>query len=111
MNMQALMKQAQAMQRDITNIKNEIDSSVFEGKSSLVSVQVKGTKEIVKVSIDEGAKDLVVDDLSMLEDMIVLALNDAFSKVDKVTEEKNTILSVSCILENEELEFFIKYKE
>lgn len=88
MNMQALMKQAQAMQRDITNIKNEIDSSVFEGKSSLVSVQVKGTKEIVKVSIDEGAKDLVVDDLSMLEDMIVLALNDAFSKVDKVTEEK-----------------------
>lgn len=88
MNMQALMKQAQAMQRDITNIKNEIDSSVFEGKSSLVTVQVKGTKEIVKVSIDEGAKDLVVDDLSMLEDMIVLALNDAFSKVDKVTEEK-----------------------
>lgn len=88
MNMQALMKQAQAMQRDITNIKNEIDSSVFEGKSSLVSVQVKGTKEIIKVSIDEGAKDLVVDDLSMLEDMIVLALNDAFSKVDKVTEEK-----------------------
>lgn len=88
MNMQALMKQAQAMQRDITNIKNEIDSSVFEGRSSLVTVQVKGTKEIVKVSIDEGAKDLVVDDLSMLEDMIVLALNDAFSKVDKVTEEK-----------------------
>lgn len=88
MNMQALMKQAQAMQRDITKIKNEIDSSVFEGKSSLVSVQVKGTKEIIKVSIDEGAKDLVVDDLSMLEDMVVLALNDAFSKVDKVTEEK-----------------------
>lgn len=88
MNMQALMKQAQAMQRDITNIKNEIDSSVFEGKSSLVSVQVKGTKEIIKVSIDEGAKDLVVDDLSMLEDMVVLALNDAFSKVDKTTEEK-----------------------
>lgn len=88
MNMQALMKQAQAMQRDITKIKNEIDSSVFEGKSSLVSVQVKGTKEIVKVNIDEGAKDLVVEDLSMLEDMIVLALNDAFSKVDKVTEEK-----------------------
>ena len=88
MNMQALMKQAQAMQRDITNIKNEIYSSDFEGQSSLVSVQVKGTKEIVKVSIDEGAKDLVVDDLSMLEDMVVLALNDAFSKVDKVTEEK-----------------------
>ena len=33
-------------------------------------------------------KDLINDDLTMLEDMIVLALNDAFSKIDKVTEEK-----------------------
>ena len=85
MNMQALMKQAQAMQRDITKIKNDIDSTIFEGKSSLVSVEVKGTKEVVKVSIDNGAKDLISDDISMLEDMIVLALNDAFSKVDKTT--------------------------
>lgn len=88
MNMQALMKQAQAMQKDITNIKNEIDSSVFEGKSSLVTVSVKGTKEIVSVKIDSAAKDLVADDMSMLEDMVVLALNDAFSKVDKTTSEK-----------------------
>ena len=88
MNMQALMKQAQAMQRDITKIKNDIDSTIFEGKSSLVSVEVKGTKEVVKVSIDNGAKDLISDDISMLEDMIVLALNGAFSKVDKTTEEK-----------------------
>ena len=88
MNMQALMKQAQAMQRDITNAKNEIDNSVFEGKSSLVTVSVKGSKEIVDVSILEDAKDLIVDDMSMLEDMIVLAINDAFSKVDKATEEK-----------------------
>lgn len=88
MNMQALMKQAQAMQKDITNIKNEIDSSVFEGKSSLVTVSVKGTKEVVSVKIDSAAKDLVADDMSMLEDMVVLALNDAFSKVDKTTSEK-----------------------
>ncbi len=88
MNMQALMKQAQAMQRDITKIKNEIDSSVFEGKSSLVTVEVKGTKEVVSVKIDESARDLISDDISMLEDMIVLACNDAFSKVDKVTSEK-----------------------
>ena len=88
MNMQALMKQAQAMQKDITNIKNEIDSSVFKGKSSLVTVSVKGTKEVVSVKIDSAAKDLVADDMSMLEDMVVLALNDAFSKVDKTTSEK-----------------------
>ena len=88
MNMQALMKQAQAMQRDINNIKNELDSTIFEGKSSLVSVQVRGNKEVVKVSINDEAKDLISDDISMLEDMIVLALNDAFVKIDKKTEEK-----------------------
>lgn len=88
MNMQALMKQAQAMQKEITGIKGEIDNSVFEGKSSLVSVKVKGTKEIVEVKFLDGAKDLAMDDMSMLEDMVVLALNDAFSKVDKTTEQK-----------------------
>ena len=88
MNMQALMKQAQAMQRDINNIKNELDNTVFEGKSSLVTVSVKGSKEIVEVKISSDAKDLIADDISMLEDMIVLALNDAFNKVDKKTEEK-----------------------
>ena len=88
MNMQALMKQAQAMQKEITGIKEEIDNTIFEGKSSLVSVKVKGTKELVEVKIDENAKELISDDLSMLEDMITVALNDAFANVDKATEEK-----------------------
>ena len=88
MNMQALMKQAQAMQKEITGIKNEIDNSVFEGSSSLVSVKVKGTKEVIEIKFLEGAKDLANDDISMLEDMIVLALNDAFNKVDRTSEQK-----------------------
>lgn len=88
MNMQALMKQAQAMQRDINNIRNELDNTIFDGNSSLVSVQVKGNKEVVKVTISPDAKELIVDDISMVEDMIVLALNDAFSKIDKKTEDK-----------------------
>lgn len=88
MNMQALMKQAQAMQKEITGIKGEIDNTIFEGKSSLVSVKVKGTKEIVEIKFLDGAKDLMNDDVSMLEDMVVLALNDAFSKVDKTLDAK-----------------------
>ena len=72
MNMQALMKQAQAMQKDITNIKNEIDSSVFEGKSSLVTVSVKGTKEVVSVKIDSAAKDLVSDDKTRNSDILIV---------------------------------------
>ena len=87
MNMQALMKQAQVMQKEITNIKNEIDNSTFEGNSSLVKVLVNGKKEVLNVNISSDITDLG-DDISMLEDMIVLAMNDAFLKVDKTTKEK-----------------------
>lgn len=87
MNMQNLMKQAQAMQKEITNIKNEIDNSTFEGSSSLVKVMVNGKKEVLSVKISSDVSDLG-DDISMLEDMIILAMNDAFLKVDKTTAEK-----------------------
>ena len=51
MNIQAMMKQAQKMQKDMMNSKNEIDNMTFEGKSSLVTVEMKGTKEITKEDI------------------------------------------------------------
>lgn len=85
MNIQALMKQAQSLQKDMMKTKKEIDNMVFVGESSFVKVEVKGTKEVVKVTISEKIE---ADDIEMLEDMIVVALNNAFSKVDKTTEEK-----------------------
>lgn len=87
MNMQALMRQAQAMQKEITNAKASIDAMEFIGKGSLVTVKVNGKKEVLEVKIDPNVCDLS-DDLSMLEDMILVALNDAFTQVDKKTEEK-----------------------
>ena len=86
MNMQALMKQAQAMQKDMMNIKEELDNSTFEGSSSDVKVVVNGKKDIVSVKILDD-KD-ILDDLSILEDMIMLAVNDAMKKVDAETEKK-----------------------
>lgn len=87
MNMQAMLKQAQALQKDMMKVKDEIDSTEFVGESSLVKVTMKGTKEVIKVEInsDDG---LDKDDLEMLEDMIVVAINDANKKVDKMTESK-----------------------
>lgn len=87
MNMQAMLKQAQAMQRDMINIKKEIDAKNFIGESSLVKITVKGTKEVTKVEISDK-ENLEIDDLEMLEDMIMVALNDALSKVDAETEKK-----------------------
>ena len=86
MNMQALMRQAQMMQKEITQVQKTINETEFFGKNGVVTVKVMGTKEVKDVSID-GLEDLK-DDLSMLEDMIMLALNDAFSQVDKFEESK-----------------------
>ena len=87
MNIQAMMRQAQQMQKDMLKVKEEINNTVFEGESSLVKVEVYGSKKIKSVKISNDG-DLDSSDFEILEDMIVVALNDAFSKVDKVTEQK-----------------------
>lgn len=85
-NIQVLMKQAQKMQKDMMNAKEEIDNTVYEGKSSLVTVKVKGNKELQEVIID--ADSLEKEDIEMLQDMIVVAVNEAHKQIDKDTEQK-----------------------
>ncbi len=87
MNIQALMKQAQSLQKDMMKVKDEIDHKEFTGESALVKVVVTGDKKIVKIEIS-NKEDLASDDLEMLEDMIVVAINDAYQKVDKELEAK-----------------------
>ena len=87
MNMQAMMKQAQALQRDMLKAKEEVDNSEFVGDSSLVKVTVKGTKEVVKVEID-SSESLDKDEIEMLQDMIVIAVNEANKKVDAALDKK-----------------------
>ena len=87
MNMQALMKQAQKLQKDMMNTKEEIDKTEFVGESSLVKVTMKGTKEVTKVEISHE-NSLEKEDIEMLEDIIVVAINDAIKKVDDTTEQK-----------------------
>lgn len=87
MNMQAMLKQAQALQKDMLKIKEEIDNTEFVGESSLVKVTLTGNRKAVKVEIkaDDG---LDSDDVEALQDMIVLAINDANKKIDAMTEKK-----------------------
>lgn len=86
MNMQAMLKQAQALQKDMMKAKEEIDSTEFVGENSFVKVILKGDREAVKVEIDSESLDK--EDIEALEDMIVLAINDANKKIDKMTESK-----------------------
>lgn len=87
MNMQAMLKQAQALQKDMMKVKEEIDNTEFVGESSLVKVTLKGTREAVKVEID-AEDSLEKDDIEVLEDMLVVAINDANKKIDDMTEKK-----------------------
>lgn len=86
MNIQAMMKQAQKLQSDMLKEKEKIDSMEFEGKSSLVTVVMNGKKEVKKVDIQ--MEDFDSSDKEMLEDMILVAVNDAIKKIDKETENK-----------------------
>jgi len=87
MNMQAILKQAQSLQKDMMKEQEKINATIFEGESSLVKVKINGKKEIVEVKIDSSSS-LDTDDLAALEDMIMLAVNNAMKKVDRMTEEK-----------------------
>ena len=86
MNMQAMLRQAQQMQKDMLKVKDEIDNTEFTGESSFVKVTLKGTKEVVKVEID--AETLDSDDIEALQDMLVVAIDEANKKIDSMTQSK-----------------------
>lgn len=87
MNLQAMMKQAQALQKDMLKIKDEIDKKDFIGENSMIKITIKGTKEISKVEIKVN-DSLDSEDLDSLQDMIKSAYNEAANKVDAETEKK-----------------------
>ena len=86
MNIQAMMKQAQKIQKDMLAAKEEINNTTFEGKSSFVTVKVKGSKEIETINID--TESIEKEDIEMLEDMLVVAINDAMKQIDRETDKK-----------------------
>lgn len=86
MNMQSIMLQAKKMQKDIEKIQCELENSTYEGTSQLVSVSIngKGRVESIKIDMDEISSD----DKEMLEDMIMVAVNDAVHKMEEDKEKK-----------------------
>ena len=87
MNMQAMLKQAQALQKKMISEQETINNTTFYGETELVKVTMKGNKRIESVEI-KNKSDFSKDDLDILEDMLLIAVNDALSQIDKITEEK-----------------------
>lgn len=87
-NMQALMKQAQKLQSEALKAQEELENSEVEGVASngLVKVTMTGKHEVVELKIDPTIVD--ADDVEMLEDLIVVALNDATEKIEELKSKK-----------------------
>lgn len=87
-NMQALMRQAQKMQEEALKAQEEVDNAEVEGISGggMVKVVITGNKAPVSIALDPSIVD--PDDVEMLEDLILAALNDAGSKADKLKADK-----------------------
>lgn len=86
MNIQSMMKQAQKIQSEMLKEKEKIDQKDFIGKSSFVEAILKGNKTISNIKIDQ--EKLEKEDIEMLQDMLVVAINDAMKQIDIEVDEK-----------------------
>lgn len=89
MNMQMIMQQAKKMQAQLQKDQEELEKTEYEGTSSLVNVKINGKFEVlaVKINLPEG-ESIEADDREMLEDMIMVAFNEAVKKADADKEKK-----------------------
>lgn len=86
MNMQAMLKQAQKLQKDMLNAQEEINNKVFESSNSMVSIKMNGKYEIKDFKII--ATGIEEDDVEILEDSISVAINDVINQIKQETERK-----------------------
>ena len=85
-NMNNLMKQAQRMQKKMEEKTKELEEKEWEASvgGGAVTVKVSGKKEVTGVIIKEEVVD--PDDVEMLQDLIMAAVNEAFRKMNEETE-------------------------
>ena len=86
MNIQTIMMQAKKMQKDMEKKQKELDGKFYEGKSQLVTATMSGKNELVSIKIDTD--EISSDDKEMLEDMVMIAVNDAIKKMEADKQEK-----------------------
>ena len=87
MNMQALMREEQKMQKELEKTQNELENTIYEGSSSLVHIKMNGKKQLISVEIN--LEDAInKEDIELLQDMILVAVNDGIKKVDQDKEKR-----------------------
>ena len=84
MNQQQMMK-LRKMQKQMMDAQEKIETSIYKGTAGggVVTAEVKGNHEVVKVTIDPEA----LDDIEMVQDMIVIAVNEANKKIEEESQK------------------------
>jgi nucleoid-associated protein EbfC len=92
-NMNAMMKQAQKMQKDMARVQEELEQREFETSAGggAVTVKVSGKKEIVDIQIKPEVVD--ADDVEMLQDLIMAAVNEAIRIADETVAREMSKLT------------------
>ena len=87
-NMNQILKQAQKMQDNMQKMQQELEAKEFEVSvgGGAVTVKVNGKKEVLAINIKEEVVD--PDDVEMLEDLVLSAVNEALKKADEETSNK-----------------------
>lgn len=79
-NMNNMMKQLKKAQENMQKKQEEIEATILEVDKGMVKVEITGKKEIKSITIDPEVVD--TDDVEMLEDLIMVAVNEAIAKAD-----------------------------
>lgn len=87
-NMQQLMRQAQKMQQQMADMQEQLDERTYEATSGggMVEAKVSGKRELLSLTIDPKAVD--PDDVELLSDMVLAAVNEALRKGEEARESE-----------------------
>ncbi|MBP2651630.1 MAG: protein ybaB [Firmicutes bacterium] len=87
-NMGGMMKKVQKLQEDMAKLQEELKARTLEATAGggAVKVVVNGEKQLQSVKIDPAAVD--AEDIEMLEDLILAAVNEAIKKVDDMMAQE-----------------------
>ena len=82
MNQAAMLKQAQKMQQDMLRMQEEMENKTYTATAGggMVSATVNGKHEVLNLEIKPDAVD--PDDVEMLQDMVIAAVNEAMRAAD-----------------------------
>ena len=92
-NMQQLQRQAMKLQQQMTKMQEELEAREYEASAGggMVSVKVNGKKEVLSIEIKPEAVD--PEDVEMLQDMVLAAVNEALRTAAETSEREMSKLT------------------